>query len=77
MKLSDLYGPTGVSLLALGLAFFPFWKKKWYWLLTLVIALPGGMLINVLLKGVFLRDRPSFSDPGKPVSSVQFGNLKP
>jgi hypothetical protein len=51
LLLTDLHGTTGVSLLALALAFFLFWNKKWYRLLTLVIALPGGMLINVLLKG--------------------------
>ena len=41
LVITDLHGTTGVSLLALALAFFLFWKKKWYWLLTLVIALPG------------------------------------
>lgn len=72
LLITDLHGTTGVSLLALALAFLLFWKKKWYWLLTLVIALPGGMLINVLLKGVFLRDRPRFSDPILTLASYSF-----
>ena len=34
-----------------------------YWLLTLVCAVPGGMLVNVLMKLTFERARPVFEQP--------------
>jgi len=72
LLITHVHGTTGASLLAVALAFFLLWKKEWYWLLALVIALPGGMLINVLLKQVFLRERPSFSDPILTLASYSF-----
>lgn len=38
-------------------------QKAWCWLLTLSVAVPGGMLLNLLLKALFARARPSFNDP--------------
>jgi membrane-associated phospholipid phosphatase len=41
-----------------------FWRRKaWHWLLALVLTVPGGMLLNVLLKHIFHRARPHFDDP--------------
>jgi hypothetical protein len=34
------------------------WKRYWYRLLTLLLTVPGGMLLNVLLKIAFARQRP-------------------
>lgn len=42
---------------------FALWRKQWWYrLLALVIVLPGGMLLNVLLKIAFHRRRPCFPD---------------
>jgi undecaprenyl-diphosphatase len=39
------------------------WRKRcWYRLLALGIALPGGMVLDFLLKNIFHRQRPSFED---------------
>jgi undecaprenyl-diphosphatase len=41
-----------------------FWRRRaHYWLIVCLIAVPGGMLLNVALKHVFRRVRPSFDDP--------------
>lgn len=69
---THLHGTVGIILLALALALFLFWRKERDWLLTLVVVLPGGMLLNVMLKHVFLRDRPSFSDPLLTLTSYSF-----
>ncbi len=39
------------------------WHRARSWLLILALTVPGGMLINVLMKLAFHRARPSFDDP--------------
>lgn len=69
---THLHGTLGVSILALLLAAYLVWRKERYWVLSLLVVLPLGMLINVLLKQVFLRARPSFSDPILTLASYSF-----
>ena len=38
-------------------------RRAHYWMIVCLIAVPGGMLLNVALKHVFQRARPSFDDP--------------
>ncbi len=38
------------------------WTRRWHRLLALVLVLPGGMLLDVLLKLAFHRSRPGFAD---------------
>jgi undecaprenyl-diphosphatase len=41
-----------------------FWRRRaHYWMIVCLIAVPGGMLLNVALKHVFRRARPGFDDP--------------
>src|SRR4030095_2453917 len=46
-----------------GLAIVLIWKRDWYWLLALGLVVPGGMLLNVMMKLAFHRTRPQFDDP--------------
>ena len=56
-------GIAGSSVMAALLALW-FWRRRaHYWLIVCLIAVPGGMLLNVALKHVFRRARPSFDDP--------------
>lgn len=66
---THLHGTIGVSVLGLALAFLLVRKRQGDWLLTLVIALPCGMLINTLLKNLFMRERPEMG-PDLPVLST-------
>ena len=43
-----------------------------YWLLTLVTAVPGGMILNVLLKLSFQRERPRFDEPLLSLTTYSF-----
>jgi membrane-associated phospholipid phosphatase len=47
-------------------------RRAWYWLLALVATVPGGMLLNVLMKTTFQRARPSFDAPLVTLSTYSF-----
>jgi undecaprenyl-diphosphatase len=38
-------------------------RREWTWMLTLVLAVGGAMLLNLLLKAAYARARPHFDDP--------------
>lgn len=38
------------------------WKRRWYGLLALALVVPGGLLLNFLLKITFARSRPGWGD---------------
>jgi membrane-associated phospholipid phosphatase len=57
------HGIIGVIVMMLLLAAYFYVKKARYWLFTLLATVPGGMLLNVLLKYTFKRARPTFDDP--------------
>jgi undecaprenyl-diphosphatase len=60
---THLHGTAGLIILSLFVAVFMFSRKEWSWLLTMAVAVPGGMLLNVGLKHVFERARPHFDEP--------------
>jgi undecaprenyl-diphosphatase len=56
-------GIAGSSVMGALLALW-FWRRRaHYWLIACLIAVPGGMLLNVVLKHVFRRARPTLDDP--------------
>lgn len=69
---TDAHGTAAISVLGVGFAAYLSWRRNWYWLLTLIVVLPGGMLLNLLLKQMFHRDRPSFDDPLLSLASYSF-----
>lgn len=66
------HGMIGVSVMGMLLAAYFHVGRQRYWLLATIVVLPGGMLLNVLLKYVFQRSRPSFDDPLLTLSSYSF-----
>lgn len=48
------------------------WKRLWYWLLGLVLAVAGGMLLNVMLKDLFGRARPGWADSAMALTGPGF-----
>lgn len=69
---TDAHDAVPVSALGLALAFYFAWRRDWYWLLTLVLVLPGGMLLNLLLKQIFQRGRPILDEPLLGLASYSF-----
>lgn len=72
LVVTHVHSALGVSLLALLLALHFHLRKAAYWLLTLAVAVPGGMLLNVVLKYIFQRARPSFDDPLLTLATYSF-----
>ena len=60
---SRLHDPWVLSLVMLCLAAALLYRRNWVWLLSVLLAIPGGMLLNVLVKQAFQRARPTFDDP--------------
>jgi undecaprenyl-diphosphatase len=60
--LSSLHGPIAMTAMVCGLALFLAWRREWHWLMTFLIAVPGGMLLNAVIKEIIHRPRPHFSD---------------
>src|SRR5207244_11222355 len=46
--------------------------RQWYWILTLSVAVGGGMLVNTMLKAAYERLRPRFDDPLLVLTSFSF-----
>ncbi|MEO7497023.1 MAG: phosphatase PAP2 family protein [Massilia sp.] len=72
LLITHLHGTVGVNLMALLAAIHFYRRKALYWLAALVLAVPGGMLVNVMLKYIFQRARPSFDDPLLTLATYSF-----
>ena len=69
---SLLHSTLGILTLSLLLATYWLHIKAWDWMLTLALIVPVGMLLNVLLKSIFQRARPTFDVPLLTLSSYSF-----
>lgn len=64
MRVATSFGsPLVVTCIAVALALYLLWRRHLYWLAAVVFSVPGGALLNRLLKQVFHRARPHFDDP--------------
>jgi undecaprenyl-diphosphatase len=72
LVVTHLHGTLGIGVLCLLMAAYLMMKKDRYWLLALAVSVPGGMLLNVLMKHAFQRARPHFDDPLLNLSTYSF-----
>lgn len=63
LALTHAHSVAGMVVLAGALAWLLWRRGQRYWLLALLLAVPGGMLLNVLLKHIYQRARPVFEEP--------------
>lgn len=70
--ISALGSGRAVTVIALGLALLWVWRRAWERLLVLVLTVPGGALLNALLKHAFRRARPLFDDPLLVLTTYNF-----
>ena len=70
--ITNLHGVVAISLYVAVLAFYLAWKRDWYWLLYLLMAVPSGMILNAITKVAFHRARPSFEHPIVTLSTYSF-----
>ena len=72
MLIVSLAGSALILIASLALAAYFAWRRRWYELILLVLAVGGGELLNLLLKAIFSRNRPSFPDPLITLTSFSF-----
>jgi membrane-associated phospholipid phosphatase len=73
MLVATSFGSTVlVTFIAVVLGLFLLSRRQFYWLLALVLTVPGGGLLNRLLKYMFHRPRPHFQDPILKLTSYSF-----
>jgi membrane-associated phospholipid phosphatase len=63
LAITRLHSTTGVCLMALAGAVFLLWRSEAQWLPVLALSVPGGLMLNALVKHAFQRARPVFADP--------------
>jgi len=63
LAVSHLHSVAGIAFLTLLFAWQLWRRQAHYWLLTLLLSVPAGMVLNVLLKHSYQRVRPSFEAP--------------
>jgi len=69
---THLHSTPGILALSSLMAIYWLRSKAWDWLLTLVLTVPMGMLLNVLLKNIFQRARPVFELPLLTLNTYSF-----
>lgn len=63
LAVSHLHSVAGIAFLTLLFAWLLWRRQAHYWLLTLLLSVPPGMVLNVLLKLNYQRVRPHFDAP--------------
>ena len=63
LVLTHLHGVTAILFWSLLFGIYLARRRAWYWVLSLTLAVGGGSLLNVAMKYVFQRARPSFDEP--------------
>jgi membrane-associated phospholipid phosphatase len=73
MRVATSFGsPLVVTGIAVALALHMLWRRRLYWLAALVLSVPGGALVNRVLKDAVHRARPQVGDPLLTVSGYSF-----
>ena len=72
LALTHLHSTAGIYLMAALAALWLLWIRQISWLLPLVLAVPGGLALNALVKHAFQRARPSFDSALPALASYSF-----
>jgi undecaprenyl-diphosphatase len=69
---TELGGWAVVTGVTVATALLVAWMRRWHWLLALALVVPGGALLNELMKIAFQRARPKFDAPILALTSYSF-----
>lgn len=72
LSVTHLHSWWGVTAMTLAASAYLWIRRLRIWTLTLTVAVFGSMLLNFLLKNLFLRPRPHFNDPILTLTSYSF-----
>jgi membrane-associated phospholipid phosphatase len=70
--ITRIHSSLGVIVMTLAVSAYLWIKRIRVWVLTLMLAVFGGILLNFLLKHVFERQRPHFDDPLLTLTTYSF-----
>jgi undecaprenyl-diphosphatase len=70
--ITDLHSLLGVTVMTFAVSAFLWTKRLRIWVLTLMLAVFGAMLLNLSLKHVFIRERPHFDNPLLVLTTYSF-----
>jgi undecaprenyl-diphosphatase len=72
LVVTHVHGILGICVLGVLLCCYFASKKMYYWLLTTALTIPGGLLLNWLMKYTFVRARPSSEDAILTLATYSF-----
>jgi len=72
LLISQLHSLLGVTVMTLAVSAYLWIKRLRMWILTLMLAVFGGMLLNLCLKQIFARQRPHFDNPFLVLTTYSF-----
>jgi len=72
LLITNIHSTLGVTVMTLAISGYLWIKRFRVWVLTLMLTVFGGMLLNFLLKHVFVRPRPYFENPLLTFTSYSF-----
>lgn len=72
LLVSHWHSTIGVLAMTAGVAVALMHRRQPWWLLALLLSVPGGMLLNVAVKNLVQRARPHFDDPLLTLSTYSF-----
>jgi undecaprenyl-diphosphatase len=72
MAVTHVHSTPGILILASMTGIWLYRRGKRYWVVALASAVPGGLVLNVLLKHTFERARPHFAEPLLELSTYSF-----
>jgi membrane-associated phospholipid phosphatase len=72
LALTHVHSTPGILVMAALVGVWLLRRTERYWLIALLTAVPGGLVLNVLLKHTFARARPQFAEPLLELSTYSF-----
>lgn len=72
LAITHMNSTVGLGAMTVILALLLARIKQWYWMLSVLLAVLGGLALNVMLKHAYERARPHFEDPLVTLSSYSF-----
>ena len=72
LLITQLHSLLGVTVMTFAVCAYLWIKRLRIWILKLTLAVFGGMLLNLLLKHVFARQRPHFENPVLVLTTYSF-----
>jgi undecaprenyl-diphosphatase len=72
LGVTHLHSTPGVLTLTALAAAWLYRRRARHWMLTLLVTVPGGMLLNVAMKHTFARARPHFDEPILTLTTYSF-----